>query len=61
MKNTLPKAIEKSTEMVVEFEVMPEIPSSSEKLVRIYNELLTGAHYVSAECFAEFFTVIEAA
>lgn len=52
------KAIDTTNNMIVTFEVMPKCKSSTEELVRIYHESLTGAHYVSAACFKRFYKVV---
>lgn len=52
--NTLPKAKEIHTDMIVDFEVMPKT-ANGDQLVRLYHALFTGAHYVSLESFNKYF------
>jgi hypothetical protein len=52
------KAIDTTNNMTVTFEAVPACKSSTEKLVRIYHESFTGAHYVSEACFKRFYKVV---
>lgn len=56
MTYSLPTATEKETGLVVQFEVLPEYPSS-EHLVRMYNEDFVGAHYISVYAFNELYEI----